>query len=139
MRTLCALRCHPYLEEYLRELVNRKLGEHEPATPCATALTHGTLVDHLIHYTPRAYSVPERASLVSSRAEGLEGPVDTIGAQFFNELAKREAGRSYLLGAGCSHFLLMDCDEFYLEEELRNSMRIIVERGVHSSCTHECP
>lgn len=54
-----------------------------------------------------------------SRAPGLDGPVDTIGPQFFNELRKREAGREALARAGCSHFLLMDCDECYLHDELQ--------------------
>lgn len=95
--------------------------------------TQMVIVDTLIEYTPRAYSVEERIKWISSKAEGLEGPVDTVGPQFFNEIAKREIGRKHLLDQGCSHFLLMDCDECYLEEELRYGMRVMQERDYDSS------
>ncbi len=46
--------------------------------------------------------------------------------QFFHEISKRELGRIKCLEMGCSHFLLMDCDEFYLEEELRYEIRAFI-------------
>jgi hypothetical protein len=52
--------------------------------------------------------------MVSKEPEGLEGAVEGVGGQFFNELQKRELGRKRLLELHCTHFLLMDCDEFYL-------------------------
>jgi hypothetical protein len=102
---------NPFLGEFLQTLVNKKL------------------VDELIFYEPKLFSREERTELVSQRA-GAEvgGPVEAIGNQFFNELQKRELGRQACYRAGCSHFMSMDTDEFYLEEELRHAMEE-VERG----------
>lgn len=54
--------------------------------------------------------------------------MEAIGNQFFNELQKRELGRQACLRAGCTHFMSMDTDEFYLEDQLRRAMEE-VERG----------
>lgn len=101
-------KCNPFLPEFLEDLVQRKL------------------IDHLIEYTCRPYDMSERKHIVSPKAHGLEGPLDTIGPQFFDEIQKREIGRQKALAHQCTHFLLMDTDEFYLEEQMRRSMRDIV-------------
>jgi hypothetical protein len=88
------------------------------------------LVDVLLEFRPPAhYDIAARQAMVSRVAEGLDGPAETIGTQFFHELSKRELGRVACLHAECTHFLLMDCDEFYLEDELRAAMRAIEKRG----------
>lgn len=45
---------------------------------------------------------------------GVNSP-DLIGDQFFNELRKREIGRQKCLEQGCTHFMAMDTDEFYIQ------------------------
>ncbi len=105
-------RCNPFLEAVLKDLVARKL------------------VDVLLEFVPPAhYDSAARLAMVSRAAEGLDGPTETIGTQFFHELSKRERGRLACVQAGCTHFLLMDCDEFYLEEELRAAMQVVEKRG----------
>lgn len=91
------------------------------------------LIDELIWFVPRVFGHKERAQLVSHSPEGLEGSIDTVGNQFFNEITKRELGRLALERAGCTHYLLMDTDEFYLQEELERCKQIIWEQKVDSS------
>ena len=43
------------------------------------------------------------------------GDPTSIAPQFFNELLKREIGRRRCAAAGCSHFMALDADEFYIE------------------------
>jgi len=38
---------------------------------------------------------------------------------FFNELTKRELGRIKCLEVGCTHYLNMDADEYYLEDQMK--------------------
>ena len=109
-------RCNPFLEVFLKDLVARHL------------------VDVLLEFVPPAnYDSAARQEMVSRVAEGLDGPAENIGTQFFHELSKRERGRLACVKAGCTHYLLMDCDEFYLEEELRSAMAMISKRGYDST------
>ena len=88
------------------------------------------LVDELVLYNPQIYTTSEKRKMVSKNAEKLMigGGVETIGDQFFNELKKREIGRKKCESHGCSHFMSMDTDEFYLEDELSYVKKIIFER-----------
>jgi hypothetical protein len=114
-------KCNPFLEQFLLDLQSRGL------------------VDVLVEYVPNPIDILTRNKLVSKNAEGLDGPsgsilfvfffppaliwcrvTETIGMQFFHEISKREIGRVKCLEKGCTHFLLMDCDEFYLEDEMRS-------------------
>ena len=106
---------NPYLESFLIELKERGL------------------VDALIEYSPRQFSLAERRGMVSETPEGLEGSIETIGPQFFNELQKREIGRQYMLDQKCTHFLLMDCDEFYFNQELESAKDFIFREKIDSS------
>jgi hypothetical protein len=109
--------CNPHLGEFLHDLVQRKL------------------VDELVEWVPKEhpFDAATRAALVSKKAEGLDGPPETIGAQFFHEISKRDVGRRVCLERGASHVLLMDTDEFYLEEELRFGMRMVEEKGYETT------
>jgi hypothetical protein len=55
--------------------------------------------------------------------------VDGIGEQFFNELTKREIGRQKCLEKGCTHFMSMDADEYYVYEQLEAAKDIIMIEG----------
>lgn len=104
------------------------------------ALVKRGLVDELVCYTPTTFTTAEKKRLVSDRATGADlgaqlhggrlrwgscsdrsvppyvagvSDVSLIGDQFFNELMKRERGRLKCLGAKCTYFMSMDCDEFY--------------------------
>ena len=102
---------NPFLVDFLQDLHARNL------------------IDELIQYEAREYSLSERRAMVSANSEDFEkGSVETIGSQFFNEISKREIGRKKLLEKKCTHYLLMDTDEFYLEEEMKNAMNVIMER-----------
>ncbi len=80
------------------------------------------------------------------RAEEVAGPLDAVGDQFYNEMTKREIGRKkckvfihltffhfeslmcrfWYQEAGCTHFIAMDSDEFYIFEQLENAKKLIV-------------
>jgi len=69
------------------------------------------LLDHYIQYVPKR----------------------TTAAR--NEKIKRQVGVDDLKENKCSHFLIMDVDEFYVEDELRRAKSYIVENGIeHSAC-----
>ena len=52
-----------------------------------------------------------------------------------NETAKRNEGLSLAKQANCTHFMTMDCDEFYKEEELINAYNFILKNDItHSGC-----
>eukprot|EP01091_Cochliopodium_minus_P010675 TRINITY_DN2880_c0_g1_i1.p1 TRINITY_DN2880_c0_g1~~TRINITY_DN2880_c0_g1_i1.p1 ORF type:complete len:329 (-),score=83.95 TRINITY_DN2880_c0_g1_i1:52-1038(-) len=106
-------KCNPNLEDFLQDLVQKKL------------------VNELGSYKPEILPISEKKKLLSKNADKnlTGGNIESIGDQFFNELKKREIGRQKCLSFGCSHFLSMDTDEFYLEEELRRVKEIIVERN----------
>jgi hypothetical protein len=109
----------PHLEELLFDLKNRGL------------------IDELVHYATRSFSVAERLAIVSPRArpEEVGGSVETIGEQFMNETSKRELGRQKCLAAGCTHFMSMDADECYKSEELRYAKeQILLNRWTSTTC-----
>jgi len=59
--------------------------------------------------------------------EEVGGPPETIGDQFFNEMTKRELGRLECKKAGCTHFMSMDTDEFYITRELAAAKELILK------------
>jgi hypothetical protein len=64
--------------------------------------------------------VVTKESLVSTRAGAcVGGDVRAVADQFFFEVSKRELGRQHCARAGCSHFMSLDCDEFYLPDQLQ--------------------
>ena len=55
-----------------------------------------------------------------------------------NEVNKRNLGLKAVIKAGCSHFLMMDCDEFYDQEEFKAAKEFIYKRFItHSACIIE--
>jgi hypothetical protein len=97
-------------------------------------LVYTGAVHEIVHYTPRSFTVEEKRNLLSPRFDPDEigvvhQDIDSIGDQFFNELTKREIGRQYCMRNGCSHFMSMDCDEFYLTHQLEYAKRVMEERG----------
>lgn len=48
----------------------------------------------------------------------LQGSIGDIGNQFINETMKRDICRQKCEEKGCTHFLGMDCDEFYRHDQL---------------------
>lgn len=52
-----------------------------------------------------------------------------------NEERKRNIGLEAAKKFGCDYFMTMDCDEFYLEDEVREAKQFIVKRGItHAYC-----
>jgi hypothetical protein len=50
-----------------------------------------------------------------------------------NELDKRQVGFDKADDAGCSHYLSMDVDEFYLEDEFNTAKKIVEDGGYDAS------
>jgi hypothetical protein len=103
--------CNPHLEEFLFDLKERGL------------------VNDLLKYEPRTFSPQEKRQLVSplARLQELGGSPETVADQFMNEVTKRELGRQMCLAAGCTHFMSMDADEYYLEKELAYAKEKILQ------------
>ena len=51
----------------------------------------------------------------------------------FNEIQKRNIGLALSQGAGCTHHMSMDSDEYYLSSEFKNLKKIIIEGDYDSS------
>jgi len=100
---------HPHLENLLQDLQKRKI------------------IDDIILYVPRSFSLDERKKMVSPRTSETElgAPIENIADQFFNELSKREIGRIKCKENACTHFMSIDADEFYKIEELKNVKEIM--------------
>lgn len=86
----------------------------------------------LVYYAPRSFSDLEKRQAISSTATSstLGGPPESVSAVFFNEMAKRQIGRERCLEQGCSHFISLDSDEYYLKEEIQFAKRFVEESGV---------
>jgi len=93
------------------------------------------LVDQLIYYQPKSWTEAEKIQLVSknSQYKDLGCDVSQVGDQFFNEITKRELGRLNCLENGMTHFISMDCDEFYLKSELAYAKQKMINNGYESS------
>lgn len=50
-----------------------------------------------------------------------------------NEMAKRQIGLDMCKNAGCTHFISMDCDEFYKREEFDAAAKLVADGGYDSS------
>ena len=51
----------------------------------------------------------------------------------FNEIQKRNIGLALSQGAGCTHHMSMDSDEYYLSSEFENLKKIVIEGDYDSS------
>lgn len=95
-------------------------------------LQRENLVDELVLYEPRARFEPDEAQRLVHRVAldhgelAESGGATSVAPQFFNEVRKREIGRQRCAAAGCSHFLLMDTDEFYLGHQLDDAIARIL-------------
>ena len=100
--------------------------------PLLDRLVQKGLVQELVHYAPKTFSNEEKKTLVSSRATGTDlggARAEEIADTFFNELTKREIGRMACKNSGCTHFMSMDTDEFYLNDQLKSIKELVTERG----------
>jgi hypothetical protein len=81
--------------------------------------------------TPSTWSEAKRRELLAHNANAADfgGDVRNIAAQFFTETYKRELGRAAAAAAGCTHFMTMDCDEFYLADQLRAAKRFVLRQS----------
>ena len=94
----------------------------ERLVPLIERLQRSGMVDVALLYEPRRFhSALERRRLVSTRAmaDSLGTDLSNLGDQFLNEVSKREAGRQECAKAGCTHFMSVDCDEFYVASQLQ--------------------
>ena len=100
--------------------------------PLLKRLKNEGLVHELVHYSPRKFSKEEKKELVSSRATGTDlggARAEEVADTFFNEQTKREIGRTACKDAGCTYFMSMDTDEFYLKGQLESVKKLVAERG----------
>jgi hypothetical protein len=51
----------------------------------------------------------------------------------FNEVVKRNIGKDLCKNAGCTHFMTIDADEFYISEEFRKA-KVIAEKYDSTAC-----
>ena len=72
-----------------------------------TDLKNKGLIDELIEYTPN-----------HEKSAGVQ------------EVEKRNLGLKYAKKAHCDFFMTMDCDEFYFEDEMKNSKIFIVNHDI---------
>jgi hypothetical protein len=54
----------------------------------------------------------------------------------YNETKKRSLGLEYARQKGHSHFLFMDCDEYYDSEQFEQAKNYIAEKDLHATCCH---
>ncbi len=92
--------------------------------PLLRRLLAERLVDRLVEYenSDTGFSHTDKVNMVSPRATGSDlggARAHDIADPFFNELRKREIGRQHCMRAGCTHFMSIDTDEFYLRDALR--------------------
>lgn len=67
--------------------------------------------------------------------EILKFEPDLTATAVENEKRKRNIGLEAAKKFGCDYFMTMDCDEFYLEDEVREAKQFIVKRGItHAYC-----
>ena len=89
--------------------------------PILQELSESGLVDKVIEYKTKTFSIEERFNLLSEYSNvniGNDG-LQSIGEQFFNELMKRNIGHQLCLSAGCSHLISIDADEFYVSSQIK--------------------
>ena len=100
--------------------------------PTLQRLKSAGLVDELLEYSPRAFSLDEKKTLVSRRATDMHlggACVEDVGDQFMNELTKREIGRRACATHGCNYFMSLDADECYLAPQLRAVKALALEKN----------
>jgi hypothetical protein len=87
------------------------------------------LVKDIIHYRPKQFSPEEKKQLTSVTAteETLGGPVEVVADVFYNEMSKREIGKKKCMDYGCTHFISMDADEYYLRDQLKFAKELVEE------------
>jgi len=77
------------------------------------------------------FTPEEKAKLLGKVSEEeVGGPPETIGDQFFNEMTKRDLGRLECKKVGCTHFMSMDTDEYYLTRELAAAKELILKKMI---------
>lgn len=98
--------------------------------PCSSSLVQTLirlrdqehLIDTILPYTTQHnFTNAEKKHWVSARATGTDlggAKYFDVADPFFNEIAKREAGRQSCLDHQCTHFMSMDTDEFYRQKDL---------------------
>lgn len=87
------------------------------------------LIDELVPYTPRTFSAADKKRTVSVRATSADlgrFKPEQLQDQFMNEVSKREIGRQRCMAHGCTHFMPLNCDEFYTSDQLQQAKRKMV-------------
>lgn len=92
------------------------------------------LIDELIEYVPRKFTDMEKINM--THQESTYPMTDTPFAIYdrtCNELTKRNIGRIACKKNECSHFISMDTDEFYIENDLKKAFNEVLENNYSSS------
>jgi hypothetical protein len=78
----------------------------------------------------------KRKGLIDSLIKFTQFQIVQPGAAFRSktyERAKRQLGLQSCLKAECTHYLCMDVDEFYIEDEFKRAKEVILNRGYTST------
>lgn len=117
--------CRPKLVDHLRRLQSRGLiNELVLYNEAQRELTD----IEVLYCLSRDF---DYASLGADDAKGVsKGEASrSLARQYVHELRKREIGRQRLAEAGCSHFMCLDADEYYLFEQLEWVKREVEQKG----------
>jgi tetratricopeptide (TPR) repeat protein len=106
--------------------------------PTLEKLVKEGLVDDLIPYEPRDdYTIEQKKKAISKRATGSDlggAQSHEVGSQFFNELNKREIGKTACMEHGCTHFMTMDADECWMDDQLAYVKKVMLEKDYEGTC-----
>ena len=101
--------------------------------PTLQELQHKGLIDEIIPYdTQFNFTKQEKKHWVSARATGSDlggARYTNVADPFFNELKKRELGRLACQKQACTHFMSMDTDEYYKQQELQVIWHRMMQQG----------
>ena len=102
--------CVNYISVVYQDLSNLGNPISESIFPLLSELKRDGLIDEIIKYVPN----------LALKGHG-------------NEVAKRNIGLESCINAGCSHFMTMDCDEFYKNDEFEHAKNVIISEGYETT------
>ena len=111
----------PYSIQSIRDVVDEIIIVYQTVSNCGNRHPNESFdsfiselgIEHLVHYEPQITNHPHNAEI--------------------NERNKRGTGCKYAMDLGCTHFLFVDCDEFYDKEQFLKAKNEIAKNNHDSS------
>ena len=99
---------------------------------------HINLIVQFVSYSNNPCSEGLRHVIHAAKSQGLCDDVIEFRPDFgksgkLNELAKRSMGLDVAQRNYCTHFMTMDCDEYYVADEFARARAAIIENGIQAS------